>query len=286
MLDDELAASHQPVLDVGISTRGLHMEDRVLANLGIRLFGVFDGVGGHGHGATAARLAVDSVHAWVSQYLAVPTTVREAQEVLAAALAEADQAIAAFNSEQPANMPSATTAALALIFRPERLPPPDQVVVLATLGDSRVQLLRDDNLYTLTLDHSAISDPDPLKAKARQDRLDDARSLDDLSNPVDKAAFSQRHLISGALSGRGSGDSRFYALRLLPGDRLLIDSDGVHDNLRSEELTSLAGRSPFPQEAADAVSDGAWERSGHNPAINQRAKPDDVSVVVVDIPEK
>src|SRR5690242_17335724 len=113
------------------------MEDRVLAHLGVQLFGVFDGVGGHGHGAEAAKLAVDAVDSYVSQHLALPTTVREAQNLLAKGMGAADQAIAAFNAQQPPNAPSATTAALALIFRPQRVLPPDQLVVLATVGDSR-----------------------------------------------------------------------------------------------------------------------------------------------------
>ena len=158
--------------------------------------------------------------------------------------------------------------------------------MLATLGDSRVQLLRDDELYTLTLDHSAIGDPDPAEAKARQNRLDKAQSLDDLSTSLDRAAFTNRHLLASALRGLGSDDARFYALRLIPGDRLLVDSDGVHDNLRGEELSQLADTTHSPQQAADIVVDAAWDRSQQNPETDPRAKPDDVSLVVVDLPDE
>ncbi len=270
-------------LEVGRSRRDLHTEDRVLVNVGVQVFGVFDGVGSGGHGAQAARLALDAVEAAAARHPVPPTTVRQAQRLLAQALAEADEAIAEMNRQHVGERSDATTAAIALIFRPVRLAHPGYVAVLATLGDSRVQLLRDGHLHTLTLDHSAIGDPDPASAKDRQDRLDEAQSWDDLLTPLDKAAFTQRHLICCALDGTGHDDARFYALRLVAGDRLLIDSDGVHDNLRGNELAALAASASSPQQAADSVADAAWERSNQDPQSEPRAKPDDVSIVVIDV---
>ncbi|HEX4431061.1 MAG TPA: hypothetical protein VHZ96_17460 [Frankiaceae bacterium] len=272
-------------LQVGVSRQDLHMEDRTLVSCGMRLFGVFDGVSGGGGGAQVATLAVDAVQRWVEQRVTPPTTVREAQSLLAGALGKAGEAIAEFNRQVGGGRrTSATTAAVLLIFQPLRLVQPALVAVVATVGDSRVQLWRDGTFYTLTLDHAYLASSDPLEAKAQQDRLDDALSLVDLADPLDKAAFTHRNLIASALDGSGPPDARYYAFRLLPGDRLLVDSDGIHDNLNRSDLAGLVAESTDPQQTADALIDAAWEISKRDPARDPRAKPDDMSVIVVDVP--
>jgi serine/threonine protein phosphatase PrpC len=285
MAECTAADSARGPLDIGVAAHDLHMEDRTLVSSGMRLFGVFDGVSAGGGGADVAALAVDAVHDWVCQR-STPLTVRDAHELLAGALTEADTAIARYNEahDRPAH-PSATTAAVVLIFQPVRPEPPGLVAVATTIGDSRVQLLRDDRLFTLTLDHSFFGEDDPAEAKARQDRLDLARSLLELEDPIDRAAFTHRNLISGALDGSGRPDARFYAFRLVAGDRLLVDTDGIHDNLNIQDLAQLVAAPEDAQQTADAVAEAAFEQSQHDPQQTPRAKPDDMSIIVVDVPE-
>ena len=145
-------------LQVGVSRQDLHMEDRTLVNRGMRLFGVFDGVSTGGGGAEVATLAVDAVEECVAGRPTPPTTVREAQQLLAAALGKANKAIAGYNQRVGgAEHTSATTAAVLIIFQPLRLVQPALVAVAATVGDSRIQLWRDDSFHTLTLDHSYLA---------------------------------------------------------------------------------------------------------------------------------
>jgi PPM family protein phosphatase len=270
-------------LRVGFSAHDLHMEDRTLISLGMRLFGVFDGVGAPGGGADVATLAVQAVHDFVAGHLTPPTTIAQAQDMLAGALAAADAAIAEHNARRSGPSPSATTAAVLLIFRPPGLQPPDLVGMAATLGDSRVALVRGGELFVLTLDHSYFNDDDYPLAKARQDRLDQIRHLEEIEDPLDRVAFTHRNLISGALNGAGHADARFYALRLMPGDRLVVDSDGIHDNLDSSEILALLDRHTGAQPTATALADAAYERSRDDPSIEPRAKPDDISIIVIDV---
>jgi PPM family protein phosphatase len=280
------ASSRLFELEVGVSHQDLHMEDRTLVSWGMRLFGVFDGVSSGGGGAQVATLAVDAVQEWVGQRVTPPTTVREAQELLAGALGKANEAIADYNRRAGRGAhTSATTAAVLLIFQPLRLVQPALVAVAATVGDSRIQLSRGDMFHTLTLDHSYLASSDPQEAKAQQDRLDEALSLEDLPDPLDRAAFTHRNLIVSALDGAGQLDARFYAFRLVAGDRLLVDSDGVHDNLNRHDLAGLAAEPKDAQETAEAVTEAAWDVSQRNPEQDPRAKPDDVSVIVVDVPD-
>ena len=273
--------SDAAALQVGLSRHDLHMEDRTLVGCEMRLFGVFDGVSSGGGGAQVAALAADAVEEWVGDV--PPATVREAQELLAGALEKASEAIAAYNQRAGGGAAtSATTAAVLLVFQPVH---GALVAVAATVGDSRIQLLRDGRFHTLTLDHSYFANPDLGEAKAQQDRLDDAMSLADLSDPLDQAAFVHRNLLSAALDGSELSDVRYYAFRLVAGDRLLVDSDGVHDNLNRHVLADIAAAPDDAQHAADAVTDAAWKASQHDPQQDARAKPDDISVIVVDVPD-
>jgi protein phosphatase len=146
---------------------------------------------------------------------------------------------------------------------------------VAHIGDSRAQLLRHGTFATITLDHAAFADPDPGLARGQQDRLDAVRSLADLDDPVERAAFSSRHMLTQALTGTGELEVRTYVVPLRAGDRLLLDSDGLHDNLTAAEIAALLAPGT-PQEAADSLV----AADGREACI--RAKPDDISALVVE----
>jgi serine/threonine protein phosphatase PrpC len=114
---------------------------------------------------------------------------------------------------------------------------------------------------------------------ARQDRLDEVDGMDQLDDPLDRSAFSHRNQLAAALSGDGFVDVRTYAVELEAGDRLAIDSDGVHDNLTGSALCALLTSDGEAQDVADGIAGAAWACA--DCPDSERAKPDDVSVVVL-----
>jgi protein phosphatase len=273
-------------LNVGMSWRSHRDEDRLLVDPSAALYGVFDGAGGHGDGAAAASAAAEAVNRRVRAGLPGCRDLEDIQRLLDLALTDADAAVAALDAgrENSSTSPSATTATVALVCRR----PADGsrlVAVIANLGDSRAQLIHSGRLQTVTLDHSYLSEPDPMLAKARQDRLDAAQQLTDLDDPMDRAAFAHRHLLANALTGAGLQDVRHYLVDLLPGDRLVLDSDGVHDNLTTEELEAVLSGAGSAHEAAERVVADAWDRSEEESDELGRAKPDDMTVLVLDVRE-
>jgi protein phosphatase len=269
---------------VGMSWRSHRDEDRLLVDPAAALYGVFDGAGGHGDGAAAAQIATQTVNRHVRAGLPGCRDLDDVLALLDAALAEADAAIAALDAgrEGSETSPSATTATVVVVCRRLQDPAP-LVAAIANLGDSRVQLLRDGRLSTVTLDHSYLSEPDPVVAKARQDRLDDASSLNDLADVVDRAAFAHRHLLANAITGGGLQDVRHYLIELEAGDRLVLDSDGIHDNLTCEELRNVLSRASSAAEAAESAVAEAWTRSLEPAGELSRAKPDDMTALVLDV---
>ena len=258
-------------------------EDRLLVDPEIGLFGVFDGVGGHVDGAAAAELAATTVATQVRENLPYCRNRHQAHDLLRAALHAADAAIEQYNAARGSGFGAsgATTATVALLWTGMSSLPGDRLALIAHVGDTRAQLLHAGEFETLTLDHAALNDPDPITAKARQARLDEATSAAGLRDPLDRASFAHRHMLSHALTGTGDLDVRSYAVPLAAGDRLMLDSDGLHDNLTGEELASLLAAAT-PQQAADLLAAAAEERSHESHDVNARAKPDDISVIVVE----
>jgi protein phosphatase len=272
-------------LAVGMSWRSHRDEDRLLVDPAAALYGVFDGAGGHGDGAAAAEVAVHAVNRRVRAGLHACRDLDGVLALLDDALTDADAAVAALDAgrEGAETSPSATTATVVIVCR--RLQPPASLVAaIANLGDSRVQLVRDGRLSTVTLDHSYLSEPDPAVAKERQDRLDDATSVQDLPDAIDRAAFTRRHLLANAITGGGLEDVRHYVVDLQPGDRLVLDSDGIHDNLTAGELQSVLLRAASAAEAAEGAVAEAWARSLEPAGDLSRAKPDDMTALVLDVP--
>ncbi len=275
-------------LSVGMSWRSHRDEDRLLVDPPAGLYGVFDGAGGHGDGAAAAGLATEAVNREVRAGLPACRDPGDVLALLDRALACADAAVAAWDAtrSEASTSPSATTATVVLVCR-QPADPARLVAAVANLGDSRVHLLRGRRLETVTLDHSYLSEPDPVTAKARQDRLDAAASLTALDDPVDRAAFAHRHLLANAITGHGVDDIRHYLIELAEGDRLVLDTDGVHDNLTTGQLQDVLGRGVSAPEAAELTVSEAWAVAQVEPDEQAtdlgRAKPDDMTALVLDV---
>src|SRR4051794_575922 len=218
-------------LAIGAARLDERGEDRLLVDPEIGLFGVFDGVGGHLDGAAAAELAATTVATTVREGLPYCRNQRQANDLLIASLNAADAAIEQYNATRSGGFPAsgATTATVALLWTSPSTLAGERMALIAHVGDTRAQVLRGGVFDTITLDHGALSDPDPSAAKVRQARLDEASGLTDLTDPLDRAAFAHRHMLSNALTGTGELDVRSYAVRLSPRDRLLLGSDGLHD---------------------------------------------------------
>src|SRR4051812_19738141 len=169
-------------LAIGVARLDERGEDRLLVDPEIGLFGVFDGVGGHVDGAAAAELAATTVATLVRENLPFCRNLRQASDMLQAALHAADAAIEQYNAsrETAFGASGATTATVALLWTGTSSLPGERHALIAHVGDTRAQLLHAGSFETITLDHAALNDPDPALAMARQARLDDTTSLSEL----------------------------------------------------------------------------------------------------------
>ena len=163
---------------------------------------VADGVGGAASGEVASATTSYVVSA---RALAHPgmAPVR----VLGEAVQEAHEQLVAGVAEDPRRLGMATTLT-AVLTDGER-------TALAHVGDSRGYLLRAGELSQLTRDHTMV-----------QELVDEGRLA-----PEEAAASPYRNVVTQAVDAEHSPEPDLLWLTLVPGDRLLLCSDGLSDVL-------------------------------------------------------
>jgi serine/threonine protein phosphatase PrpC len=210
------------------------------------LYAVADGMGGHVGGEVAARVAVETLD---QAFERSPTV-----DGLREAFSEANAAVW---HESQANTDlrgmGTTLTAVALVGDAEGR----DVLALANVGDSRAYVFSGGEMTQVTDDHSLAEE------RMRQGEMTEEEA----------AVHPQRHILTRALGVSSQVDADMWELELRTGDRLLLCSDGLTNELGNEEMADILGEVDDPAEAAQRLVDAA---NGHGGA-------DNITVVVVDV---
>jgi serine/threonine protein phosphatase PrpC len=207
-----------------------------------------DGVGGYEGGEVAARIARESI----LDYLRIPSG--EIVTMLREALSVANEKIIAEKSRNPQLDSMACVVTLALADTKKNK------FFYAHVGDTRLYLFRDQTLVKITRDQSFVGF---LEDSGRL--TEEAAMAHPKRNEINKAlGFDAR--ISATPDYIESGESPF-----LPGDLLLLCSDGLTDLVDSSSITTVL-RSPMTlaQKAQSLVD-----------AANNEGGKDNITVVLV-----
>ncbi|MDQ6661962.1 MAG: SpoIIE family protein phosphatase, partial [Chloroflexota bacterium] len=92
--------------------------------------------------------------------------------------------------------------------------------------------------------------------------------------------FRLRGGITQALGGPVPPTIHIDSISISPGDRVLLCTDGIHDNLTDEEIEEILRTGPRTTVARILV-ERSIERSHQERDSTIRAKPDDMSAVVL-----
>lgn len=144
-------------------------------------------------------------------------------------------------------------------------------VIIYQIGDSRVYLLHEGKINRLTFD-SAVSPQE----KAMLDKLDVVDNPDDMT--VEERMMFKTRNYTKTIGGK-TFYSADYAMRILnKGDKIILTTDGVHDNLTTAEI----------EEAVRGEGDSAKVLVAHAKERSQdvdhlRSKPDDISAIVMEV---
>lgn len=208
------------------------------------VFVVADGMGGHARGEAAAATAVQAFTRIRGPWLS-------ADDVLGA-VEFAARGVARLAGDDPA-APGTTVVGAGLTVLEGRVG-----WLVFNVGDSRAYRLADGVLEQISVDHSRVQE------------LSDEMGLD--------REFARNlpggHVITRALGG-GLGGVPEVDRWVLPagvGDRVLLCSDGLTDEVRDQEIARILSGEADPQAAALALQDAALAAGGR----------DNVTVLVID----
>ena len=210
------------------------------------LYAVADGMGGHVGGEVAARVAVETL----DQAFGREPTV----EGLRDAFSEANAAVwhESQVNEDLRGM-GTTLTAVALVGGTDG----HDVLALANVGDSRAYIFADGEITQVTDDHSLAEE------RMRQGEMTEAEA----------AVHPQRHILTRALGVSDHVEADMWQLDLRTGDRLVLCSDGLTNEVDSDEMAGILGEVADPAEAAERLVEAA----------NQHGGADNITVVIVDV---
>ncbi len=220
-------------------------EDAFLVWPDANLLVVADGMGGRLAGEVASGLAIEHIRdELMSRGAALDTTA--AATYLEAALRAADAAIEqrAQDSSQLHGM--GTTAVAAWLV--------DGHCVASHAGDSRLYRLRDGELKQMTNDHNIVAE------LVRRGVLTPERAAKD----------PRRNQVLSSL-GNDQCQLETVTFQLLPGDRVLICTDGLSDLVSDAVIEAYLSADSPPRLAVDRLISAALSRGGH----------DNITIVVV-----
>ena len=208
-----------------------------------RLYIVADGVGGAAKGERASRYAAEKV---LFEYYRNPQL--DPGLRLKQAMEQASDDIYAF-TEQQFTSPMATTMAAAVIRK--------NMLTVANVGDSRVYLIRGDQVHQITKDHSVVGEM--------------------VRNGVITADEAEQSKAKNRLTRSMGGEADvlvdvFPDLPLQPGDRVLLCSDGLTRYTSLKDIAHLAVPTSV-ETAAEGMIDFA----------NRRGGADNISVILTEV---
>ena len=220
---------HSARSDIGLKRP--HNEDRFVADPPLGLYVVCDGMGGGNAGEVASTLAVEAIHAHLTEAVrnadlplngACDATVSAPANRLASAIRAANEAVHR-ESWQPDHVGMGTTVVAVLLHQ--------DILAIAHVGDSRLYLIRNGTIQLLTTDHSWVAEQ-ILKGSITEEEAE--RS-------------PHRNIVTRALGVENSVDVELTEVPVKSGDKLLLCSDGltraVHQN---DILHILSGSEDLP----------------------------------------
>jgi protein phosphatase len=209
------------------------------------LFVVADGMGGHNAGEVASALAVTTLKAGAR--LGIDTT-----EDFRELVQQANSAIYTASLDDSTQSGMGTTVTALSIVEGE-----EPRVLVANVGDSRAYLWRSGALSRLSVDHSYV-----------QELVNEG-----IITPEAARVHPRRNIVTRALGIDRAVMVDVFTHFVRTGDRIVLCSDGLVDEVADVEIARVLGQHTDPQETAEALVMVANTNGGR----------DNTTVIVVDV---
>ena len=193
---------------------------------------IADGMGGHAAGEVASAIAVSTMSELAGARLA--------PDLVVAQVREANRRVRTGGQGQGRQgMGTTLTGVVGLA---------DGDWLVVNVGDSRVLLIRDGEIRQLTTDHSEV--------QVLVDR--------GLLTPEEAASHPRRHIVTRSLGADDDVDVADERTQFMPGDRVLVCSDGLTDEVTADDIYWVMDTAENAQDAADALVAAALSAGGRD----------------------
>jgi protein phosphatase len=222
-------------------------EDNLGMDLELGLVVVADGMGGHNSGEVASDLAISTIRDYARRMLggdkvvvpeggdpAMPVRCRQLEHFIKTANTLIYEKGRAFPKD--AGMGTTVVAVLA----------DEKSLSVAHVGDSRLYLFRRGVLSQITQDHSLVGD------QVRRG----------LITPEAAAHSTLQNILTRAVGAEPEVKVDSAEHPVLPGDVLLLATDGLDKMVSDEKIAEVLAAGPAPAEAVDALVEMARKAGG------------------------
>lgn len=239
----------------------------------VGLFIVADGMGGHSAGEIASELIIQTIsrdlaylfentdtlatkkldeRLLFSETATVKLTQSELEDKVRDAVRHANKVIREYAARKPEKAGDTGSTVTMMVVQ-------GADAVIANVGDSRLYLLRDQKLHTVTEDHSLVA------SLVRAGRI----------TPDDVYTHPQRNLIYRSLGHYDQIEIDVFHEDLQAGDIVLLCSDGLWEMVRDPQIAELLQAHYDPHAACTELIDRANANGGE----------DNISAIVVKVLE-
>jgi len=201
----------------------------------IGLFAIADGMGGHQAGEIASRLATQKLADFIRTYLEFYS---DQKTLLTKGMQEINHQIYLISQQNKRYQGMGTTLTAALIQ--------NNHLYLAHIGDSRLYLLRQEQIKQLTEDHTVVQN----LVTSGTITADQART------------HPKRHILTRALGIDSNVKAEISQINLKAQDKILLCTDGLTNYVTPEEIHHLVNNAAEVKQAVHNLTEMALERGG------------------------
>ncbi|MDH7578607.1 MAG: Stp1/IreP family PP2C-type Ser/Thr phosphatase [Bacillota bacterium] len=216
------------------------------------LCAVADGMGGKEYGELASALATEALRKEFRLMVRKPAAGLDITKWLQDTVQKANLKLLEQASRIKARDAIGSTLVTVLIT--------DQKAFIANVGDSRAYLLRNNELYQITRDHSLVS----------------IMVEKEIIKPEEIYTYPRRGELMRYLGQERDVKADIFELELIGGDTLLLCSDGLWAMVKDQEMRSILTMSLNPKDACKKLVEAA----------NRAGGEDNITVIIVRIQQR
>lgn len=225
------------------------------------LFIVADGMGGHRAGEVASRLAVEAFtksfyHTLKSKKIQFPSDKKaddliqeNIKKILLDSITVSNKSVFAERTGNPEYYGMGTTFTACYIWK--------KIAYILHIGDSRLYIKRNDTFKLLTSDHNITG------VLYRKGELSYEDTFD----------HPQRNYLTNVLGVSEDIYPDFFSYKILPGDILLLCSDGLNSMLKDDDITRIINKNKTVKDITEILIKDALVKGGM----------DNITVIVIKI---